>query len=317
VTLVVGPEDLLRDRAVSAVVAAARAVDAQTEVRDLPASGLEPGQVTSLASPSLFGERKVIVVRDVQDAGEEITDELKAYLTDVAPVADDTSLVLVHAGGVKGKSLLDAVRKSGAAVVDCKAVKYEREKVAFVLAEFRDARRRVSPDAAAALVDAVGSDLRELANACSQLLADTTGTVDPEVVERYYGGRVEATGFKVADAALEGRCEDALRLLRQALATGGDPVPINAALAMGLRNLARVASAPSHVRPDDLARELGLAPFQVRRAREQRAGWSASGVAGAITAVAQADAEIKGAATDPVYALERAVVTVARSRTAR
>jgi len=52
----------------------------------------------------------------------------------------------------------------------------------------------------------------------------------------------------------------------------------------------------------------------VRKARGQRAGWSPQGVAGAITAVAQADAEIKGAGTDPVYALERAVVTIARAR---
>jgi DNA polymerase III subunit delta len=311
VTLVVGPEELLRDRAVTAVIRVSRAVDEATEVRDLSAVGLEPGTVTGLASPSLFGERKVIVVGDVQDAGEELTAELKAYLLDPA---DDTALVLVHTGGVKGKGLLDAARKSGAAVVDCKQVKWDSDKVKLVLAEFRDAGRKITGDAASALVDAIGSDLRELANACSQLVADTSGVVDVAVVERYHGGRVEASGFKVADAAMEGRCEDALRLLRQALATGVDPVPINAALAMGLRNLARVSSAPQNLREDELARELGLAPFMVRKARGQRAGWSPQGVAGAITAVAQADAEIKGAGTDPVYALERAVVTIARAR---
>ena len=311
VTVVVGPEELLRDRAVATVVRVSRAADEATEVRDLSAVGLEPGLVTGLASPSLFGERKVIVVRDVQDAADELTAELKAYLADPA---DDTALVLVHPGGVKGKGLLDAARKAAAVVVECKQVKWESDKIKFVLAEFRQAGRRVDGDAASALVDAVGSDLRELASACSQLVADTDGTVDVAVVERYHAGRVEVSGFKVADAAVEGRCEDALILLRQALATGVDPVPINAALAMGLRNLARVGSAPRTMNQDDLARELGLAPFMVRKARGQLAGWSQLGVAGAITAVAQADAEIKGAGTDPVYALERAVVTIARSR---
>ncbi len=311
VTLVVGPEELLRDRAVAAVVRVSRAADAATEVRDMSAVGLEPGVVTGLASPSLFGERKVIVVRDVQDGADELTAELKAYLNEPA---DDTSLVLVHSGGIKGKGLLDAARKAGAAVVECKQIKYDSDKVKLVLAEFRQAGRNIHGDAAAALVDAIGSDVRELANACSQLAADTTGVVDVAMVERYHGGRVEASGFKVADAAIEGRCEDALRLLRQALATGVDPVPINAALAMGLRNLARVSSAPHTMREDELARELSLAPFMVRKARAQRAGWSPHGVAGAITAVAQADAEIKGAGTDPVYALERAVVTIARAR---
>ena len=120
VTLVVGPEELLRDRAVTAVIRVSRAADEATEVRDLSAVGLEPGTVTGLASPSLFGGTAVIVVRDVADAAETITDELKTVLAD--PV-DDVVLVLVHPGGIKGKSLLDAARAAGAVVVDCKVVK--------------------------------------------------------------------------------------------------------------------------------------------------------------------------------------------------
>jgi DNA polymerase-3 subunit delta len=267
--------------------------------------------VTGLASPSLFGGTAVIVVRDVADAAEAITDELKTVLADPG---DDVVLVLVHPGGVKGKSLLDAARAAGAVVVDCKLVKWESDKVAFVQAEFKAAGRRVAPAAAVALVDALGSDLRELANACAQLVADTEGTVDRAVVERYHAGRIEVTGFKVADAAVEGRYEEALRLLRHALATGSDPVPVNAAFAMGLRTLAKVGGASRTARPDDVARDLGLAPFQVKKARGQLAGWSPDGVAAAIVAVARADEQIKGGGTDPVYALERAVTDIVAAR---
>jgi DNA polymerase-3 subunit delta len=311
VTLVTGPEELLRDRAVSHVVASARRADAATEVHDLSAVGLEAGRVTGLANPSLFGEPTVIVVRDVGEAPEAVVEELKAY---VAAPPSDVSLVLVHHGGVKGKGLLDATRKSGAERVECKPVKWESDKVAFVTAEFGRARRKITPDASSALVDALGSDLRELANACSQLVADTEGAVDRAVVERYHAGRVEVSGFKVADAAVEGRPEEALRLLRHALATGVDPVPLNAAFASGLRNLARVAGVPRTLRPDDAARELGMAPFQVRKARGQLGGWSPDGVAAAITAVAPADEQIKGAGTDPVYALERAISAIVAAR---
>ena len=87
------------------------------------------------------------------------------------------------------------------------------------------------------------------------------------------------TGFKVADAAVEGRYEEALRLLRHALATGSDPVPVNAAFAMGLRTLAKVGGASRTARPDDVARDLGLAPFQVKKARGQLSGWTPDGVA--------------------------------------
>ena len=310
-TLVTGPEALLRDRAVATAVAAVRAADPEAEVNDLSAVGLEPGRLNALASPSLFGGATVIVVRDVGEAAEAIADELKAVM---AAPSEDVVLVLVHSGGAKGKSLLDAARKAGAVVVECKAVKWESDKVSFVQGEFKAAGRRVAPEAAVALVDALGSDLRELANACAQLVADTDGTVDRAVVERYHAGRVEVTGFKVADAAVEGRYEEALRLLRHALATGADPVPVNAAFAAGLRTLAKVAGASRSARPDDIARDLGLAPFQVRKARGQLGGWTPEGVSAAIVAVARADEQIKGGGTDPVYALERAVVAIVEAR---
>ena len=313
VTLVTGPEELLRDRAVSRVVAQVRRTDPSTGVQDMSAVGLEPGRVTELASPSLFGEPMVIVMRDVGDAADAVVDEVKRYVDSPAP---DVALVLVHSGGVKGKSLLDAVRKSGAVVVECKVVKWESDKVAFVHSEFSHAQRTIAPDAASALVDAVGSDLRELASACGQLVADTDGTVVRSMVERYHAGRVEVSGFKVADAAVEGRSEEALRLLRHALATGVDPVPVNAAFASGLRNLARVAGVSRSSRPDEVARELGMAPFQVKKARGQLGGWTPDGVAAAISAVAFADEQIKGGGTDPVYALERAIVAIVAARSA-
>ncbi|MET9932719.1 DNA polymerase III subunit delta, partial [Streptomyces sp. NPDC006324] len=48
VTLAVGQEDLLLDRAVQEVVAAARAADADTDVRDLAPDQLQPGALVEL-----------------------------------------------------------------------------------------------------------------------------------------------------------------------------------------------------------------------------------------------------------------------------
>lgn len=312
-TLVTGSEELLRDRAVAAVLARLRAADPEASVQEVSASGLEPGRIVGLASPSLFGGTTVVVVRDLAEAAADIAAEITLLANDPG---DELVLVLVlvHAGGAKGKSLLDMVRKAGAVVVDCKPIKWDRDKVAFVHDEFRAAGRRVTPDAATALVEALGSDLRELAAACAQLVADTSGTIERDIVERYHAGRVEVTGFKVADAAVEGRYAEALRLLRHALATGTEPVPLNAAFAASLRTLVQVAGASRGSRPDDVARDLGLAPFQVRKARGQLAGWTPAGAAAAIVAVAKADEQIKGGGTDPVYALERAVSAIVGAR---
>ena len=62
--------------------------------------------------------------------------------------------------------------------------------------------------------------------------------------------------------------------------------------------------------------ELGMAPWQVDRARRELQGWSDDALATSILAVARADAEAKGASRDPVYAVERAVLTICNARCA-
>jgi DNA polymerase-3 subunit delta len=317
VTLAVGQEDLLLDRAVREVVAAARAADPDTDVRDLAPEALQPGTLAELVSPSLFAERKVIVVRGAQDLSADSVKDLKAYL---AAPAEETHLVLLHAGGAKGKGLLDAARKAGAREVACPKMTKPADRLGFVRAEFRTLGRSATPEACQALVDALGSDLRELAGACAQLTADidpAQGAIDAAVVARYYTGRAEATGFEVADLAVTGRAAEALERLRWALAVG-QPLPgITFALASGVRSLGRLASAPRGARPADLARELGMPPWKIDRVRQQLRGWTQDGISVALRAVAEADAAVKGGAADPAYALERAVLAVATASRAR
>ncbi|MEV0371946.1 DNA polymerase III subunit delta [Streptomyces sp. NPDC050636] len=314
VTIAVGQEDLLLDRAVQQVVAAARAADADTDVRDLTSDQLQPGTLAELTSPSLFAERKVVVVRGSQDLSADTIKDVKGYLG--AP-AEEITLVLLHAGGAKGKGLLDAARKAGAREVACPKMTKPADRLSFVRGEFRSLGRSATPEACQSLVDAIGSDLRELASACSQLTADIEGTIDEAIVGRYYTGRAEASSFTVADRAVEGRAAEALEALRWAMSTGVAPVMITSALAQGVRAIGKLASAPRGARPGDLARDLGMPPWKIDRVRQQMRGWTADGVATALLAVAEADAGVKGGGDDPEYALEKAVVAIARAARSR
>ena len=127
----------------------------------------------------------------------------------------------------------------------------------------------------------------------------------------YHGGKVEATGFRVADAVVAGDAGEALRLLRHAIAVGVDPVPIVAVIAQQLRQLVRVGSA-GRGRSGDLARDLGLAPWQVDKARRSLHGWTAEALGRGIQVIAAADFEVKGGGRDPVYAVERAILAITR-----
>lgn len=311
ITLVIGAEELLVNRAVARVIAQARADEPELEVRDVAPGALAPGAFSELTSPSLFSDRKAVVVREAQDLTVAVLPEVTAYLADPLP---DVTLVLVHAGGAKGKVLLEAARKAGAAEISCPKMTKATERVAFVKGEFRDGGRRISEDGVRALLDSVGSELNQLASACGQLMADTEGTVTEETVGRYYTGRAEVTSFTVADRAVEGRTAEALEQLRWALSTGVAPVLITSALAQGVRSIGRLAGASRGMRPADLARELGMPPWKVDRVRQQLRGWTPEGVTRALCAVARADAAVKGAGDDPAYALELAVVTVAGCR---
>jgi DNA polymerase-3 subunit delta len=309
--LVAGPETVIAERAVAATIDELRHVAPELEVIRLSAAGYEAGSLALHASPSLFGGEKCLVVEDLDEAPDELQEDLLALLESPEP---DLTLVVTHKSGQRGKKVLDALKRGQARVIEAPAIKSDRDKTDFAMHEFRRAGRKATPDAVRALIEAVGRDVRELAAACHQLVADTTGVIDEGLVARYHGGKVEATGFRVADAAVAGNAGEALRLLRHAIATGVDPVPIVAVLAQQLRQLVKVGAA-GRGRSADVARDLGLAPWQVDKARRALTGWGPEGLAHAIQAVALADFEVKGGGRDPVYAVERAILTITESRT--
>ena len=315
--LISGPEQVLAERGLAETLDELRVTRPDLEVVRLHASAYEAGQLMIEASPSLFGGDKAIVMQDLDEAVDDAQIDLLAFLAAPQP---DVTLIVTHKGGNKGKKVLDGLKAARARIIDAPAIKNDREKAEFAMNEFRRARRKATGEAVQALIDAVGKDVRELASACQQLVSDTTGTIDEAVVMRYHGGKVEATGFKVADAAIAGNAAEALRLLRHALAVGVDPVPIVAVLAQQVRQLIKVGSA-GRGRSNDLARELGMAPWQVDRARRSLQGWSGDALGRSLQAIAAADSEVKGGGVkgggrDPEYVLERVVLTICREHAA-
>lgn len=309
IVLVSGPEEVCAERAIAGVREFLRAEDASLEVSDLRADDYASGSLLALTSPSLFGEPRLIRVSGVEKCSDAFLTEALAYLE---TPQDGATVILRHTGSsVRGKKLLDAIRQGtgGGIEIACPAVKRDSDRFDFAAGEFQAARKKIAPVALRALVGAFSDDLTELAAACQQLIADVPGDISEQVVERYYGGRVETSAFTVADTAIAGRLGDALVALRHALSSGADPVPLVAAIASKLRTMARVAGnrEPSA----KLAARLGMKDWQVDRARRDLSGWNEASLGLAIQAAARADAEVKGASRDPVFAVERLVTVIA------
>lgn len=311
--LLLGGEGALADRAMAKLTAQLREENA--EVTTLTAGDVIPGDIADALAPSLFSERRALVLKDLQDLDDECKDEITRYLDAIDPT---TTVIFIHKGGVKGKALLDAIKKAKPEIIACDALKKEAEKEQFVKELFLDAGRKATPGAVKALVGALGSDLRELQQAVSQVSLDAPkGVIDEEIIDTFHKGRVETTGFDVADATLDGDLPTALVSLRSALETGTDPVMVTSAIASSLRNLAKVSGTNRGAKSFELAGELGMAPWQIDKARRQLAGWTPRGIASAVEAVAKADADVKGASSDPIFALEKALATIAAARAAR
>jgi DNA polymerase-3 subunit delta len=312
VVLVSGAEGFLADRAVRSLRDALKAEDPSLEISDVSASAYAPGELLTLASPSLFGEPRLIRVDGVEKCTDAFLVETLEYL---AAPADGTVVVLRHAGGVRGKKLLDAIRSGtgGGIEVVCVELKKDAEKYDFAQAEFASAGRKIAPGALRAITSAFSDDLAELAAACQQLIADSAEQITEATVDKYYGGRMETNAFQVADAAIAGRYGEALLTMRHALSSGADPVPMVAAFASKIRTMAKVSGARGG--SGQLAQRFGLAPWQVDRAKRDLQGWTEDGLGRCIEVLAETDANVKGGGRDPVFAVERMIrIVSARGR---
>lgn len=305
--LIHGGESVLADRA----LAEALALRADFERTVLDGAGLEIGRYGEAVAPSLFAEKRVLVLKDLQDVTSEVQEEIESLFDQLDP---NLHLIFLHKGGVKGKGLLEKIKKRKPEIITCEPMKKAADKEEFVREEFARHGRKISSSAITALVDATGSDTRELAAACSQIAFDTNAgkdVIDEEDIAKYYQGRIEATGFDVADATLAGNPTAALIALRNALDSGTDPVMIVSALTSSIRTLAKVSGAPRNANAFQLAGSLGLAPWQIDKARRQLSKWSPALIAFSVQELSKADVAIKGAEADPLYALERSVVSIA------
>lgn len=314
--LVVGEEELLVERAVRAALDAARKVDSTADLTRVPVTDLTPPELAELVSPSLFAEGRVIVLDNAQDIGKEVADTVLSYVK--AP-ADGVTLVVVHKGGGRSKAAKDLpgqLKKAGAAVTECAKVTKAAERESFVRNEVRQAGGKIDPEAVATLIDAVGTNLRELAAAASQLVSDTDGKVTVEEIRRYHQGKAEVTGFAVAEKAVVGDRAGAMEALRWAMQLGVPHVLVADALADAVRTVARV-TAVGRADPFSLAGPLGMPPWKIKKAQAQSRGWDQAGLADAMQVVAGLNADVKGVAADADYALERAVLKIVAAHSRR
>jgi DNA polymerase III subunit delta len=321
-TLVTGDEDLLTARHVADVLASAQRADPEAAVEEYAAADFTAGHVLELRNPPLFGGTRVVVVRGLNELPDEVLDALLPVLEQPIP-----EVVFVGIGGGRERKQVAAIRKlAGRNVRSAAKITRPKERRAFVMDEAKRVGVRLTDAAGWALLDAIGADLRSLSGAVAQLREvassgrNPRAPLDEEDVARLFRGKAETRGFAVADAVITGDTAAALSLLRSALETGLDPVPIVSVIASSLRDLARITGETSsgrHLPRAELARRLGMPDWKLDRVKSSARQWSDAALSAALQAAARADAGVKGVAADPVFVLERLVLEATSARNGR
>jgi len=257
------------------------------------------GETADLATPSLFGERRALLVSNAKALPDEGVRELARYLEAPDPGAP---LVLVAVVGDRAKApaaLVKLVKGVGTVT----EVKIQRKELPGWLLKRATAKGlELAPDGAGALVDTLGEDPGALERALEQLATAFSGErITREIVARQFRGLGEQHVWDLCDRAFSRDLPGAMRSLRTLLEAGEAGLMLLGAITSRLRDLIRVASLPERLAPADAARQAGLRfDWQVRRYRQQAKRFSAEDLAGLHERIAWADRALKSGATDDV-----------------
>jgi len=301
--IVSGPETYLASRAIRQVRQSLAKAFAELEVHEIDEGDYTAGDILNLAAPSLFNEPRLILITGSHDS---LAADLTRYLDDAVEncfVVLRLPNLVGHAGKIKTGLAPRALN------VVCEEIKRDTDKLSFITQELAAHGVKISADAARALLQAFSADLGELAGACSQLAAAGLSQIDIDVVNRTFQGRVETNAFKITDAALSGNAAEAIRLYRHGSSTGIDNVALVAAMVARIRTLAKLFNDP---RSQSAA--IGLAPWQLDKARKELSSFTEQGLIDLVDFAAQTDADVKGAAREPDYSVEKLILAMSQAK---
>lgn len=257
--------------------------------------------VQALATPSMFGETRTVLLRRVDSMSAESQKILADYLDD--PSAESI-LILVAVRPVP--RLASAVKRVGRVL---EAAKGRRSDVLnWLAAESKAKGVKLTGEAMNVLIESVGESTGALAGAIEELsLAHAAGVrLGPKEVARQFQHRPEAKLFAFVDAVAERRKGEALDALGRLTSQGETPQM----LAWNLNRHFRMLLASRGDSAVAAARTLGIQPWRAEKLVRQSQKFSQAALIDAYLALAGADWKMKRSEEPETLTLERTVVAI-------
>lgn len=317
VYLIYGSEELLLERAAKRLRdRLAKVADLDFNMETFDGESASADDIVNASNTMPFmSDRRLVIVRDVDKMDAPSLEQLAGYAKDPA---EFTCLVLIATKMAKNSKLYKAVSATG--VVFEYAAPKRSEYAAEVVKLFRDRGKRIGLQAADALVEAVGRDLRRL-DAEAEKVASYAGDAEEITaadVAAVASSSASASVFEFTDAVGVRDTTKSLRLLRRLIDGGESAHGVHAMLARHVRALLGArALTDRRMTPDQMAPELGMAPWQARNIARQAGNFTPEELAIALCGLAAAEEEMKTSPTDVGLVLERWVVQTVGSAARR
>ena len=267
--------------------------------REVDGAEWQGGETADLATPSLFGERRALLVSNAKALSDDGVHELRRYLGSPDP---DAPLVITATVGERAKAP-SALVKLVEGVGSVAEVKVQRKDLPGWLMQRAGAKGlNLAPEGATALVGTLGEEPAAIDQALDQLASAFPGErVTADLVARQFRGLGEQHVWDLCDRAFGRDLPAAMRSLRTMMESRGEGLMILGALAARLRDLMRVRSLPDRTPPAELAKRAGLRfEWQARRYRDQAKRFTLEELTQVHERVAWADRALKSGATDDI-----------------
>lgn len=308
VYLLVGEEDVRAEEALRRILddflpEAERALNLDVmDAAEVPVQDI----ITRCETLPFFGACRAVVVRRASALKAPDQEALAAYLEKGPP----PSVLIVLADALDRRRRLYGVLQRRGRVIPCTRLAPE-ELPSWVAARTKGEGKRITSEAAEALVTLVGGGLRELGSEIGKLVSYAGGrdTITVDDVRAVASHVADATVFELMDAVGHRQADRALGLLHSVLAEGEPPVRVLYMLEDQLRMILRTqALVERRASPAEVRETLGTRAWLFSRYRLQAAAFCSVDVTRMIGLLLETDALIKTGGAAARLALEILIV---------
>ena len=313
VHLLSGSERFFVDRAVAALRHAAVGVGDAWNEQTFQGKGQTASAILEAARTlPMMARVRFVLVRNVDQLAPNEQDKLAAYIKDPA----DSACLVLLADKLDGRSRLAKTAKEQGVFTDAEPLK-QNALLGFVNIEAKTRGLLLDPRAAAALVDAIGSDLPAIDDALERLslyVGDGARITEQAVDVCVSRVRVESI-WALVDAVSQRDRRTALRATASLLSDREPALRILAMVARQLRMVARMGDAlQSGMSPPDAAKAAGAPPFKARDLATAAKRFGRADLGRAFAVLAATDLALKGSRRPHDAILEGAILELTAAR---